>query len=111
MTCTGTVYWSELDSGTLTQICFAKALEASQRVIAVSAFGVFFKTLVGCRDRIPERLKSVLGVCCPLSQSTNSQMGKIISDSSHQETSSPEHGWILLLCCPQRVVVALAHQE
>lgn len=39
-----------------------------------------------------------LQICYPVSQSTDSQMGIIINDSSYQETnsSSPEHGYS---CC------------
>lgn len=103
MPCTETVYWPELDSATLTQICFAKALEASQR----HSFFCFWSALLWDAWTGSQSGWSVcLEICCPVSQSTDSQMGGIINDSSHQErnSSSPEHGYSCAApkggCCP-----------
>lgn len=100
MTCTETVYWPELDSGTWTQICFAKAQTLLDLLLKCSS--------VGCMDRIPEWLKSVLGdmlFCIPEHRQPNGQHNQWQFSPGEQFMLS--RTWILLLFCPQRVVVAL----
>lgn len=105
MICTEIVYWPELDSGTLTQICFAK--NTRRKPERHSCFCFWIVHLWDAWTGSQRGWRVCLEICYmdPKAQTAKWQHDQWQFSPGHQFKLS--RAWILWLCCPQEWLLPL----